>query len=105
MPFAASAIITGTSVFGYHLPQLGFSTPWNVAEFGHVGNDACEVDRTGTQTTKCSNGAKTNNPYAVPETAYDWSMAKDTPILAVADGIVRASYGRSVPASCCRQEG
>jgi hypothetical protein len=99
MPFG-SATITGTSVFGYHLQQLGFAAPWNSADFGHVGADACEVDRTGTRTRICSTGATIGNPYAVPEAAYDWSVPRDTPILAVADGVIRASYGRTVPASC-----
>lgn len=99
MPFGA-ATITGTSVFGYHLQQLGFATPWNVADYGHVGSDACEVDRTGTQTRTCSTGATIGNPWQVPEAAYDWSVPRDTPILAVADGVIRASYGRTVPPSC-----
>ncbi|HTJ46956.1 MAG TPA: M23 family metallopeptidase [Kofleriaceae bacterium] len=88
--------IGGTSVFGYHLQQTGNVTPWNVADFGHVGTDACEVDRTGTRTRVCSTGATINNPYAVPEAAYDWSLPKDRPIVAVADGIVRASWARPV---------
>jgi hypothetical protein len=104
MPFQASAKITGTSVFGYHLPQLGFAAPWNVADFGFVGADACEVDRTGAMTANCTAPiVKLNNPYAVPEAAYDWSMLQDTPVLAVADGIIRASYGRSVAAFGCPQ--
>ena len=44
MPFEA-ATITRTSVFGYHLPQLGFSDPRDAAEFSSPpGSDACEVD-------------------------------------------------------------
>jgi hypothetical protein len=100
LPFKLTAI-SGTSVFGYHLRQLGFSAPWDVAEFGHIGNDACEVDRTGTRTHTCTIVIPdVKNPYAVPEAAYDWSIAKDTPILAVADGVIRASYGRPVDSSC-----
>ena len=90
--------ISGTSVFGYHLQQTGNSTPWNVSDFGHFGPNACEVDRTGTKTKDCTTGATVNNPYAVPEAAYDWSVPRDTPLLAVADGVIRASLAR--PVSC-----
>jgi murein DD-endopeptidase MepM/ murein hydrolase activator NlpD len=93
--------ISGTSVFGYHLQQIGDTVPWNVAEFGHVGTNACEVDRTGTKTRDCTTGATVNNPHAVPEAAYDWSVPLDTPLLAVADGVIRESYGRPVPVPPC----
>ena len=104
MPFALTHI-TGTSVFGYHLQQYNlvpsFTAPWDTAEFGSSGANACEVDRTGTRTYICGQpNSGIANPYSVPEAAYDWSMVQDMPITAVADGVIRASYGRPVVQYC-----
>ena len=97
---AATTTITSPSVFGYHLNQEGNAAPWDTAEFGRIGSNACEVDRTGTRTQLCPAISLGGNPYPVPEAAYDWSVAQDTPLLAVADGVIRASYGRAVASSC-----
>jgi hypothetical protein len=88
-----------TSVFDFHL----MGGAWNVSEFGQVGSNACGVDRTGTQVVTCA-GVSVGNPNpSGKEGAYDWAMAQDTPILAVADGIVRESLGRSVASFGCTQ--
>lgn len=104
MPFPLGTTITQTSVFGNYLFGADPAHPWNAADFGHVGADACQIDRTGTLMNTCA-VPKTSlgNPFIAVEGAYDWSMRQDTPVLAVADGIVRASYGRSVAAFGCTQ--
>lgn len=97
----ATMTISGGSVFGYHLNQEGIAPAWDTAEFGRPGGtSACEVDRTGLRTNVCGSAATIKNPYSVPEAAYDWSVPENTPLLAVADGVIRKSYGRTVPASC-----
>jgi hypothetical protein len=108
-PFDTSATVTGTSVFDYDITQQ----PWNIQDFGMVGGDgnACAVDRTGYEDSTCQRDAKGNllpgpwwqpNPpgHAAFEPAYDWSMARDTPILAVDDGVIRWSGGRYVGPNC-----
>ncbi len=98
---AGTLSITGGSVFGYHLNQEGIAPPWDTGEFGRPGGLlAMEVDRTGLRTSMLGSNVTISNPYAVPEAAYDWSVDQDTPLLAVADGVIRASYGRNVPSSC-----
>ncbi|MEP6864968.1 MAG: M23 family metallopeptidase [Deltaproteobacteria bacterium] len=100
-PYDQSATVTGTSVYGYDVS----GSPVSTANFGRLpGVTVCEFDRTGYGSHNCTRDAKGNlgpapwQPY-VPaydsnEGAYDWSMARDTPILAVADGVVRGAHAR-----------
>ena len=104
MPFPLVTTITQSSVFGEYLFGAGPTHAWNAADYGQVGSDACQLDRTGTRIATCTAPVtQIRNPYAAFEGAYDWSMRQDTPVLAVADGIVRESYGRSVSAFHCTQ--
>lgn len=104
MPFPFGTSITQSSVFGEYLFGADAAHAWNAADYGHVGADACQLDRTGTRLQTCTAPIVTvSNPFAAFEGAYDWSMRQDTPVLAIADGIVRESYGRSVAAFGCGQ--
>jgi murein DD-endopeptidase MepM/ murein hydrolase activator NlpD len=98
MPFDGK--ITSTSVFDYDYTDKA----WDTSQFGMPGTgQACAVDRTGSEKRTLSNGTCVNTSasgFNAFEPAYDWSMAKDAPILAAADGVVRASYARHTAPMC-----
>jgi hypothetical protein len=102
-PYTSTAIPSSTAVFDYDF----VNAPWNIAAFGKLGgdSDACSVDRTGYETQSCKDNAAPPAqpdppPYGAFEGAYDWSLPRDTPIRAVADGIIRGSQQRTVTPMC-----
>lgn len=100
MPF--QGVITGTGVYDY-VYQDG--VVWNTAQFGVPGTGkACAVDRTGREKrTLDSNGQcvdSSSTGHDAFEPAYDWNLITDTPLLAVADGVVRRSYTRYTAPKC-----
>lgn len=78
-----SVIPSGGSVFDYDWKDVS----WNAADFGGSGM-TISLDRTGSP----SSGAS--------EYAYDWSVPRDTPIRAVADGVIVGSQWRTVWPLC-----
>ncbi len=97
-PYDTSAHVTGTTVFGYDFTGKQLMT----GDFGRFPSvPVCQVDRTGFGSQGCNGGPRPWQPYTPPygsdEAAYDWTMARDTPIIAMADGVVRGAQARPLP--------
>jgi hypothetical protein len=91
--------------------------PWDVASFGQTPSPpdttACSVDRTGRERCHFGTAAECGDAGAgcmIPDpgttfgVSYAWGMPEGTPLLAVADGIVRGSRARSQPGCSVAQE-
>lgn len=79
---------------------------WDVTEFGGPPTGvACSMGRTAVASGlidgfgNCVNFKPAGLHWA-REPAYDWSLPRDTPLRAVADGVVRASYARNTAPMC-----